>query len=493
MESSLNRRDFLKTSSAAAGAFSLLPGISARAKDANQRLRIGMIGPGDRGFAAHVKTLAKLKNEGRKIDVVAVAEVYSVRRDQTANYIKNENGNDVARYVDYRDMIEKENLDAVSIATPDHWHHRQIVDALQAGLHVYCEKPITRTVEEALDVLKVWRASGKVLQIGSQRTSDPRWNHVRALLDEGKLGKVLMYQTDYSRNMTTGAWRGFQLTKEMTPQTIDWKRWMGVEEGLSEDRPFDREVYAQWRVYWPYGSGIFTDLFVHRVTAMLKATGLRFPGRVVGAGGIFMQYDGRMNPDTATAVADYYEGVQGLISSTLASQETHVQHCIRGHYGSFVFAGANGEGPIQFIPERPQVTKNSKLVAETVDVESIAGSDLNHAHFSNWIDAIEAGDPDMVNNDPELGAAAAITMILAAQSYRNGIVYYYDQERGPSNAFEAHQQGRNWARQWEELSASRGKPRHVPGWKAGDYGSMINDPEYMSLAGPWIDGKPPQK
>ncbi len=487
MDAPLNRRHFLKTSSVATGALAMLPTASASAKDGNQRLRIGMIGPGGRGFGAHVKTLANLKKEGRKIDIVALADVYSVQRDKVADYVKAENGNDVAKYVDYREMIEKENLDAVSIATPDHWHKKQIIDSLDAGLHVYCEKPMTKTVEEALEVAKAWKKSGKVMQVGVQGTSDPCWNQARELINDGKLGKVLMFQTEYFRNSNIGQWRYYQLTKEMTPKTVDWKRWLGVEEGLSEDRPFDREVYIQWRRFWPYGSGMFTDLFVHRVTAMLKATGLRFPGRVTGAGGIYLEYDGRDVPDVATVVADYPEGVQGLVSSTMCAQESRLQQCIRGHFGSFTFE-KNG---MQFIPERPQVTGNSKAVAGDIEVQKVGNHD--HAHFSNWIDAMEAGKPDMVNNDPELGAAAVATVILGAQSYRNGIVYYYDKERGPYNAFEAHQKGEpGWAKQWEDLSEARGKARHVPGWRAGDYGSTIQDPKYMDLAGPWVNGNPPE-
>ncbi len=488
MDPSVNRRNFLKTSTVAAGGSVLLAKASANAKDANQRLRIGMIGPGGRGFGAHVKTLCKLKNEGRKIDIVAVAEVYSVQRDMVADYITKENGNQVAKYVDYMEMIEKENLDAVSIATPDHWHHKQIIDSLNAGLHVYCEKPMTKNVEEALDVAKAWKKSGKVMQVGVQGTSDPCWNQAREMIDNGKLGKVLMFQTEYFRNSNIGQWRYYALTKEMTPKTIDWQRWLGVKEGLAEDRPFDREVYKQWRRFWPYGSGMFTDLFVHRVTAMLKATGLRYPGRVTGAGGIYLEYDGRDVPDVASVVADYPEGVQGLVSSTMCSQESRLQQCIRGHFGSFTFEG----GKIQFIAERPQVTKDSKIVSETIDVPKIG--DHDHAHFSNWIDAMEAGDPNLVNNDPELGAAAVSTVILGAQSHRNGIVYYFDKENGPRNALDAHKNGEKpWAQRWEERSKAGGPALHVPGWKAGDFGSTIENPTYMSLAGPWINGNPPEK
>ncbi|MCA8999102.1 MAG: Gfo/Idh/MocA family oxidoreductase [Planctomycetaceae bacterium] len=488
MSDSVNRRHFLKTSSVAAGAASVLSTTSAlKAAGSNGKIRIGFIGPGGRGFGAHVKTLAKLKNEGANIELVAVAEVYSEQRDMVADYIKSENGNEPAKYVDYREMIEKEDLDAVSIATPDHWHHKQIVDCLAAGLHVYCEKPMTKHVTEALDVVKAWKKSGKVMQVGVQGTSQPIWNLANSMLNEGKLGKVLMFQTEYFRNSAMGQWRYYQLKKEMTPKTIDWKMWLGVEEGLSEDRPFDREVYAQWRRFWPYGSGMYTDLFVHRVSMMLKATGLRYPGRVVGAGGLYLEYDGRDVPDVATVAADYPEGVHGLVSSTMCNQETRLTQCIRGHFGSFVFEG----NKIQFIPERPQVTLDSSIKEETFEAENIG--DDTYAHFKNWIAAMEADDPAMCNNDPELGAAAVSTVILGAQSYREGICYYFNKEDGPINAYEAHKKGQSWAKQWEQLSENRAKPKHIPGWTAGDYGSTLEEPAYMSLAGPWKNGNPPSQ
>ncbi len=182
-------------------------------------------------------------------------------------------GYDPKRYEDYKDLLADKNVDAVCIGTPDHWHHRQIVDSLKAGKHVYCEKPMTKTVEEAFDVVDAWRESGKVMQVGVQSTSLPVWNQARELIQSGKLGKLLMFQTEYFRNSSMGQWRYYKLTKDMSPKTINWERWLGTKDGLAPDMPFDREVYAQWRRFWPFGSGMFTDLFVHRTTSMLKGTG----------------------------------------------------------------------------------------------------------------------------------------------------------------------------------------------------------------------------
>lgn len=494
--SGIDRRNFLKASGTATATGAAIASMTASAQAAvaksGERIRIGFIGPGGRGFGAHVKTLAKLRNEGANIELVAVAEVYSVQREKVADYIHKENSNKPAQYVDYRDMIEKEKLDAVCIGTPDHWHAKQIIDSLKAGLDVYCEKPMTKFVEEALEVVKVWKSTGKVMQVGVQSTSLPLWDQVRGLLQEGKLGKVLQFQTEYFRNSSMGQWRYYQLEKSMTPSNIDWKRWLGVEEGLTEYQDFDREVYKQWRRFWPFGSGMFTDLFVHRTTAMLKATGLRFPGRVVGAAGIYMEYDGRDVPDVATVVADFNEGVQGLINATMASEETRINQLIRGHNGSFVFGNGEQFNTFKFIPERPQVTRNSKLKEMDIKVDGPDWSKKENRgwtttqHFKNWIEAMEKRDPQLCNNPPDLGAAAVTTVILGARSYREGQVFHFDGKSGEiSNGNES------WAQKWEKRSEGRASALHIPGWKAGDLGSKLEDPEHMKLAGPWIDGKPP--
>ena len=485
----LSRRGFLGASTVAAGA--LAAGAApASAANANSRLRIGFIGPGGRGFNAHVKTLAKLRSEGANIDLVAVSEVYKNQEDKVCDFIKQETGVEAKRYVDYTDMLADKDVDAVCIGTPDHWHHRQIVDALRAGKHVFAEKPMTKTVEEAIDVAKVWRETGKVMQVGVQSTSLKVWDQARELIDSGKLGKVMGFQTEYFRNSSMGQWRYYKLDKEMTPQTIDWKRWLGVSAGLAPEMDFDRAVYAQWRCYWPFGSGMLTDLFVHRTTAMLKATGLRYPARVVGAGGIYLELDTRDVPDVATVVADYNEGCQGLISSTMCNENSRLKQVIRGHNGAFEFGNGEQFTEFKFVAERPQVTFNADIKDEVIKTdlsdEDIKKNDTTYLHFKNWLDAMAAGKPEMCNNTPDLGAAAVVTVILGAMSYRNGKVYHFDAATG------TYTDGNpSWAKKWETLSKERGQPKHVPGWHAGDTGSTLKPEAYMTLAGPWVGGKDP--
>ena len=485
-----NRRDFIKSSSAAAAATVAAGAMPSTAKAAstvspNAKIRIGFIGPGGRGFSAHVKRLSSLAAAGQPIELVAVCDVYNKHVNRAIKHIEKTTKVKATGYVDYTEMIEKENLDAVCIGTPDHWHAKQVIDSLRAGLHVYCEKPMTKTVAEAVNVVKAWQASGKVMQVGVQSTSLPVWGQINSLLNAGSLGKVLMYQTEFFRNSSMGQWRYYRLHKEMTPTNIDWKRWLGVDEGLAEFETFDREKYAQWRRYWPYGSGMFTDLFVHRTTSMLKATGLRFPSRVVGAGGLYLEYDGRGVPDVATVVADFKEGVQGLVTATMACEETPIQQMIRGHHGSYVLGNGEAFDGFDFVPERPQVTLNSKLKPKRITTEKIEDTTL--AHFKNWVEAMVAEDPSMCNNDPLLGAAAITTVLLGAKSYREGKVYFFDDEK-----MQVSEADDSWGKRWEAISEKRGKPMHIPGWKAGDAGSTLQEPEHMKLAGPWIDGKAPE-
>jgi predicted dehydrogenase len=315
----------------------------------------------------------------------------------------------------------------------------------------------------------------------------PIWNEVREMLNDGQIGKVVQFQTESSRNSLYGMSRHNEITPEMTPQNIDWPRWLGVKEGLAPDLPFDRATYGQWRCYWPFGYGMFSDLFVHRVTTMLQATGLRFPGRVVGAGGIFLEFDDREVPDVATVVADFLEGVQGLVSSTMISAETTIQHVIRGHHGSLVFdPGIFGKRQaVEFVPERPQVTLDSSLKRHTIESKQVPNQDL--AHFANFLDAVDANDPGRVNNPPDLGAAAIAVVTLAVRSYREGKVFHVDPSSGAVRNGDA-----SWASHWEQLSKQRASPPHVPGWRAGHKGSTLRPPEYQKLAGPWTNGQPPK-
>lgn len=490
-DSNVSRRNFIKktaTASAVGAAASLAPPSPASAANAAERIRIGVIGPGRRGFGTHVKTLAKLRKQGANIDMTAVNDVYTVHRDRAIDYIKNETGVAPKKYADYREMLADDDIDAVCIATPDHWHAKQAIDALAAGKHVYCEKPMTHRIEEGVEVIKAWKSSGLVMQVGVQSTSSPVWDTAREMINEGQLGKIVQFHTECFRNGRAGMSRHNVITAEMTPKTVDWRRWLGVDEGLAPDIVFDRSTFGQWRCYWPFSMGMFGDLFVHRVTGMLKATGLRNPGRVVGGGGIFLEYDDRDVPDVGSLIADYHEGVQGVVSSTMVAEEEKLDHIIRGHHGALLFhkpCYLNGtKATFEFVPERPQVTLDSKPKRKTY--EATVKHDINSMHFLNFFEAIRSGKPNSVNNDPELGAAAVMMVNLAIRSYREGKVFHVDRDGNVSDG------NSSWADNWEKMSEDGAQANHVAGWRAGDKGSVMTPFDYQELAGPWTNGRSPK-
>jgi predicted dehydrogenase len=482
----VSRRTFIKNSAAATAAAMAAPAVlNAHAKPSrspNERLRIGFIGVGGRA-QAHLNSAIELQKQGR-IEIAAVCDVFNRYRKESAKKVRRATKHKPEQTGDYRDILNDASIDAVCISTPDHWHAKQTLDALKAGKHVYCEKPMTHSVAEALDVYKAWKDSGLVMQVGVQSTSLPVWQDARQRICDGQLGKVLMYQTSYFRNSDMGQWRYYELAADMTPKNIDWKMFLGTEFSLAPDMPFDRAKFGQWRCYWDFGGGMYTDLFVHRTTSMLAATGLRFPGRVVGAGGIYFEYDGRDVPDVATVAADFPEGVQGLVTATMCCEETPVPQIIRGHHGSFLFGNGEKFEGYDFIAERSQVTHDSKIKSERIGVGQVENTSL--AHFENFCDAAIAGKPDQVNCSPELGAAAMVIVKLGSESYRQGKVFHFDRETMTVKDGDG-----SWAKGWEQMSHEGASPRHVPDWRAGQTGSVLYPREYQKLAGPWTGGVDP--
>ena len=480
----VSRRKFIQMSTAAlAVAPTVLSESAAQDSSPNGRLRIGFIGMGGR-CQEHLDSAIRLQNETGTVEVAAVCDVFIRHRDQAVQKVLEGTKHKPYATGDYRQIIEDKSIDAVCIATPDHWHAKQTLDAFQAGKHVYCEKPMTHNVDEALQVFQAWKESGLVMQVGVQSTQLPVWQEARERIARGQLGKVMQYQTEFFRNSDMGQWRYYQLTEDMNPKNIDWKMFLGTEYGLAPAMDFDRAKFAQWRCYWTFGSGMFTDLFVHRTTSMLSATGLRFPGRVTGAGGIYLEYDSRHVPDVATVVADFREGVQGIVTATMCSEETPLQQTIRGHHGSFVFGTGEEFTGFDFLAERPQVTHNSKIKNERIDVNK--SEDTSFAHFKNFCDAAIEGNPELVKCSPELGAAAMVIVKLGAESYRQGKVFHFDRE-----TMKVTDGNPSWAQGWEAMSEQRSPARQIAGWSAGETGSKLIPKDYQRLEGPWINGIDP--
>lgn len=482
----VNRRGFLGTTGAAAGALAAAGAFPHPAvgnvKGANERLNFAMIGCGGR-MQAHLKVLLDMKEEGKLVDIVAVADVYEKNRENAKNRT---NAKDA--YVDYRKIIDDKNIDAVAIGTPDHWHARQTIDALKAGKDVYCEKPMTHTVDEAREVAETVEKTGQVMCVGVQSMADPRWGMAHDLITEGKIGKIMQAQTSYYRNSSMGQWRYYALSEDMTPNTVDWKMFLGTDFGLAPDMPFNRAKFAQWRCYWEFGGGMYTDLFVHQLSHLIRAVGVRLPRRVVGAGGLYMEYDGRDVPDVALVAADYDEGCQVLVMATMCN-DTQIDELIRGHTGTIKFERDGFRIVPQEISGRPAPPGTNKAEGGE-HISANPPRDDTRALWDHFIGCIRSRNPETLS-PASLGYAAIATVNLGVDSYREGTVKFLDPKTGQILNGHEGSVGKDWAANWEKMSKERAKPRQVMGWKAGDEGSLLEPLPYQKLEGDWIDGKDP--
>jgi predicted dehydrogenase len=332
------RRTFLRNAGMA-GTAAMTTFACSGAAGANDRLNMAFIGCG--GMAgSHLDSLLGMLDK-ENIRIAAVCDVYKHRAELFQKKIRGK-GSDTVVKDDYRAVLGMKDVDYVLIATPEHSHAYLTLDALDAGKHVYVEKPITHTIPEALAVVKKTNATGLQVQVGVQGMADDSYASAQAAIRAGKIGSVVQAQIDYVRNYTKkGPWRRNDFPKKTDkPDDLDWQAWLKP----APDHAWDAHRYFEWRCYSDYSGGIATDLFVHRITRIIRACGLGMPARVCGMGGIYTWPDGRDLPDSLELVAEYpaIEGItKGMtlhILGTMANDDGN-DHCIRGTKGTLKFRG----------------------------------------------------------------------------------------------------------------------------------------------------------
>jgi predicted dehydrogenase len=505
-----NRREFLKTGAVGSATVALSAATYTKVYGANERLHVAFLGVGGR-CQQHIDVILawQRNNNQNNLQPVAACDVWdgdaqlgggqgkglypSARRlglnvDDRVHVTK-----------DYRRILDQREVDVVCIATPDHWHAKMTIDAANAGKDIYCEKPMTRTIDEAHAVVDSVRRNNKIMTVGVQWMADPSWRLANEMIKRGDIGHMCQAQTSYYRNSIVGQWRYYPLRENMNPRTIDWDMFLGYQfhvipgVPLSPRQDFDRARFAQWRCYWDFGGGLYTDLFVHRTTRMIAAMGVRYPARVVGAGGIFLEYDTRDVPDVATIVCDYAEGCQLIITGTMINDHP-IEDCIRGRNATINFtsrpvAGQNRRDyGFEVIPQNIQ-NRPTQGGATNRDTRWVGGGQSEGegtAHlWQNFIDCVRSRNTETYST-PELGAAAFTTVAMGVQSYRTGqALYWNSDQRRPIQA------DNYWATQWERRSHERGQPNQVAGWQGANAGSFLVPPEYQRLAGPWVNGRDP--
>lgn len=412
------RRSFLASAVAAAplAAAAIKPSITARTAartiGANDRIRVGMIGVGIMG-TGHLRAFVQQQEADKDIEVAAIADVYKRHRDRSKAITKLDDKNIV---VDYRELLQRSDIDAVLIATPDHWHAQMAIDAFAAGKDVYLQKPITLTVDESTQVIAAAAKYGRVLQVGSQFLSDPRWHKAREIIQSGALGDLLWAQTTYSRNSTANEWN-YYVDEECTPETVDWKRWLGPARNI----PFSGERFFRWRKYWEYSNGVSSDLYYHRLGPILFAMGAQYPTRVTGAGGIYVQKD-REVPDTFINTIEY-EKFSIMIAGSMANSAANrfMPEAIYGHEATLVVEPTR----VVVYPERLGMRgRNTPPPAEKVFEFPDGARNNNRLHTDDFFSCMRTRKTPVLG--PELAHQIMTAIGLACESYRDGDMKLYD-------------------------------------------------------------------
>ncbi|MEN9729329.1 MAG: hypothetical protein RLZ91_446, partial [Bacteroidota bacterium] len=303
----MERRSFIQK-----GALATLGTLAFSAKSyskiigANDRVRVACVGFSDRHRASHVppfKALAK----GMNFEMVALSDLWNRRRDEGKAFLEKELGGTIQTYRNNEELYSAKGIDAVFISTADFQHALHTIEAVKAGCDTYTEKPLAETMEDNRAVLKAVKESGKIVQIGSQRRSGENYWAAEEFIKSGKFGDIKMVELMWNVNQP-GRWRRPELTSILKESDIDWKRFL-------MNRPadtFDPRKYLEYRLFWPYSSGIPGQWMSHQIDTVHWFTGLKHPNSVVANGGIYQWNDGRKNADTMTVVFDYGQGNKGF-------------------------------------------------------------------------------------------------------------------------------------------------------------------------------------
>lgn len=296
-----NRREFLKTSGVALAATAVSWNASSYASivGANDRVKVGVIGCGDRMKSSLIPAFQEHAKE-MNFEFVAVSDIWNRRREEGAAYVQKLSGNSIAAVRNNDELYARKDVDAVLIATADFQHALHGVEAVNAGRDAYVEKPTAHTMEDARAFRAAVHKTGKVVQVGTQRRSTPSYQKAAEYIQSGKFGDIVMVEMTWNVNQP-GRWRRPDVVPLLKEQDTDWKRYL-------LNRPyeaFDARKYLEFRLFWPYSSGIPDQWLVHQIDTVHWFTGLPHPRSVVANGGIYLWKDGRQNWDTMTAVFDY--------------------------------------------------------------------------------------------------------------------------------------------------------------------------------------------
>ncbi|AQG81255.1 Gfo/Idh/MocA family protein [Spirosoma montaniterrae] len=417
-------------------------------RSAADNVNLALIGA---GIIGHFDLNCALRVPGTK--VVAVADLYAPRLERA----KEVWGNDLFTTRDYREILARSDVDAVLICVPDHWHDRISIDALNAGKHVYCEKPMVHHIAEGAAVIAAHKKSGKVFQVGSQRASASAVLEAKKRYEAGAIGELTSVETFLDRTDALGAWQ-YTMPPNLDPKDVDWDRYLGD----APKRPFQPERFFRWRNYKDYGTGVAGDLFVHLITGVHTITESKGPTRIFALGDLNFWKDGRDAYDLVTAIMDYpktdkHESFQfttrvnlaagsgGSIHTRLVGTEgvidigwneftmnrlkrPNAPMYSTGYDALFTYPKAMQE---QFVQQYGQKYPSDQFTRDVKNepVETYAapeGYDDRFDHMIVFFNAIRENKPSLVREDAEFGLRAAAPSLAANLSADQRKVIHWD-------------------------------------------------------------------
>ncbi|WP_423126795.1 Gfo/Idh/MocA family protein [Gaoshiqia sp. Z1-71] len=432
-----SRRSFVKKSVLGAAGITI-GGMGMSAKSygnilgANDRVRVGILGFSNRFKDSLGKAFLKYAEE-MNFEFFTVCDIWNRRRDEGQAWHKEATGRTIGAARNTDELWEQK-PDAVIVSTADFQHTLHLAEAVRAGADVYCEKPFAETMDDANEGLKAAKETGKVIQIGSQRRSGPNYHAAYDYIRSGKFGNIIAVEMTWNVNQP-GRWRLPELTSQIRESDTDWKRYLMNRPY----EPWDPRKYLEYRLFWPYSSGIPGQWMAHQIDTVHWFSQLEYPRSAVANGGIYQWKDGRSNFDTMTAVFDYGpndkpdEGFQVIYSSRQTNSAGGIKEWYFSNGGKLDLDTnkVNSDGGLT---ERnaSAMGKQAFLLDEfdlpqiKVEAGAATGSDpLTNAHMKNWMDCVRKGDVK-TNAPVEAGYSHSIANIMVTASLRTGMRATFD-------------------------------------------------------------------
>lgn len=409
------RRTFIKTTAAAAtiATVSRLPDALASGQapstgvtGANDRIVVGYVGTGSQG-QSHIDSQKRYAAENN-IAQGAVCDLYQKRLRQAQ---QKAGLPDQDASADYRRLLERKDIDAITIATVDNWHGQVAIDAMEVGKHVFGEKPLTRYLGEAFQLYDTCKRTGRVFQLGSQGCADPKYHTAHKWVKEGRLGPLVWGQASYCRNNFPRSEWTYPIDADASEANLNWKLWLGKAPKI----PFNPEHYFSWHKYYAYNAGILGNLLPHRVTPLMLVMGEReFPRRVTCTGTREVSKD-REITDTTHLLAEFPSGFTLLVAGSTVNEQG-LADTLRGHKGTLHFASSQNR--VELKPERPFVDEH-----DAVEFSSGDTVDNMPRLEKNWFDCIRNGGTPFANIELAIRSHTVICLAEMAERLQQTLLF----------------------------------------------------------------------